>query len=86
MLLLLLLLRLVIMSSNEPTAEVLERLFLAPDAPLGAAWLQSAIIPLSHGSLHHLVLTSNIPLIIQARSSHGHFCMAGQMHKVSGLH
>jgi hypothetical protein len=85
-LLLLLLLLSVIMSSTEPTTEVLECLFLAPDAPLGAAWLQSTIIPLSHDLLHHLVLTSKIPSIIQARSSYGYFRTASQMHKVSGLH
>ena len=77
---------LVTMSSIEPTTEVLERLFLATDAPLGEAWLLSASIPLSSDSLHHLVLTSKIPSIIQARNSYGHFRTASQMHKASGLH
>lgn len=72
------------MSSTEPPAEALERLFLAPDAPLGATWLQNASIPLSDDALHHLVLKSKIPSLIQARSSYGHFRTASQMHKVPG--
>jgi hypothetical protein len=39
-----------IMLSTEPTAEVLTRLFLDPDAPLGQAWLQFASIPMSYDS------------------------------------
>jgi hypothetical protein len=74
------------MSSLEPTAEALARMFLDPDAPLGAAWLQSASIPMSHDSLHRQVLKSVIPSIIQARSSYGHFRTASQMHKVPGIH
>jgi hypothetical protein len=62
------------------------RLFLAPDAPLGDAGLQSASIPLLYDSLHRLVLTLKFPPIIQARSSYGHFCMASQMHKFPGIH
>jgi hypothetical protein len=73
------------MLSTKPPAEVLAHLFLAPDAPLVEAWLQSASSPLSYDSLHHLVLTSKIPSIIQARSLDGHFCTASQMHKVPGI-
>ena len=72
------------MSSKEISAETLSRLFLAPDAPLGETWLQSASLPLSDDSLPALVLASNIPSMVKARSTYGHFRTASQMHKVSG--
>jgi hypothetical protein len=72
------------MSSKEIPAETLLQLFLAPDPPLGETWLQSPSLPLSDDSLHGLVLASNIPSMVKARSAYGHFRTASQMHKVSG--
>jgi hypothetical protein len=54
--------------------------------PVGEGWLQSASIPLSIDYLHQLALTSKTPLIIQARSTYGHFRTASQMHKVPGIY
>jgi hypothetical protein len=65
------------MSSNEIPAEMFSRLF-------GQTWLQSASSPVSVDSLHGLVLASKTPSMVKARSTHGPFCTASQMHKVSG--
>jgi hypothetical protein len=74
------------MSSNNPPAEDLPHLFLAPDAPLSQTWLRSARIPFLGDSLHSLVLASKIHSIAKARGMYGHFCMASQMYKVSGMY
>jgi hypothetical protein len=74
------------MSSTAPSAEALQRLFLAPGAPLGQEWLQTSKIPLSADSLHLLILASQAPPAAKARSVYGHGCTARQMHKVSGTY
>jgi hypothetical protein len=53
------------MSSNEPTAEVLQSLF--------RTWLKSSSTPVSSDALYCLVLDLNIPSIVRARSTYGHF-------------
>jgi hypothetical protein len=74
------------MSTNAPSAEALQRLFLDPDAPLGHAWLLSARIPFSDDSLQNLVLASKIPSLAKARTTYGHFRTASQMHKETGTY
>jgi hypothetical protein len=69
---------------KEPTAKVLQRLFLAVDAALGQTWLNSVSTPVSLDALHCLVLDLNIPLMVKARSTYGNFCTASQMNKVPG--
>jgi hypothetical protein len=73
-------------SVPESTAEVLQRLYLASDAPLGRAWLQSARITFSVDALHSLVLGSKIPSTSKARSTYGHLRTASQMYKVPGTY
>ena len=72
------------MSSTEPTAAALERLFLAPDAPLSETWLQNTSLLMD--ALHHWVLESKIPLAIQAQSLYGHFRTGSQMYKDPGMY
>jgi hypothetical protein len=74
------------MTSIEPSAEALKRLFLEPGAPLGQAWLQTSKIPLSADSLHLLTLASRVPPAAKARNVYGHGRTARQMHKVSGTY
>jgi hypothetical protein len=74
------------MTSTEPSAKALQRLFLAPGAPLGQAWLETSKIPLSADSLHLLTLASQVPPATKARSVYGHGRTARQMHKVSGTY
>jgi hypothetical protein len=57
-----------IMSSNEPTAEVLQCLFLATDAPICQTWLNSVSTPVLLDALHCLILDLNIPLMVKARA------------------
>jgi hypothetical protein len=61
------------MSVNESPKEVFQRLFLAPNAPLGKTWLDSAGTPLSDDALHCLALASKIPLLIKARNMYRQF-------------
>jgi hypothetical protein len=72
-----------IMTSIEPSAAALKRLFLHPGAPLGQAWLQTSKISLPADSLHFLVLALQVPPAAKARNVYGHGRMARQMHKVS---
>jgi hypothetical protein len=74
------------MSTNAPSAEALQHLFLAPEAPFGDVWLLSACIPFSDDSLQDLVLASKIPSIAKARSTYGHFRTASQMPKETGMY
>jgi hypothetical protein len=74
------------MSSIEPSAAALKRLFLDPGAPLGQAWLQMSKILLSTDSLHLLALASQVPPAAKARNVYGHGRTARQMHKVSGTY
>jgi hypothetical protein len=73
-----------IMSSNEPPTEVLQHLFLATDAPVGQSWLNSVSTPVSLDALHCLVLDLNIPSMVKARSTYGHFRTASQVNRVPG--
>jgi hypothetical protein len=72
------------MFSTAPAPEVFSRLFLANNAPMGQTWLLSTHILLLEAALHHLALTSKVPLIAKARDAYGHFCIASQMNKVPG--
>jgi hypothetical protein len=74
------------MTSTEPAAAALQRLYLAPGAPLGQAWLQTSKIPLSTDSLHLLAIASQVPPAAKARSVYGHGRTGRQMHKVSGMY
>jgi hypothetical protein len=74
------------MTSIEPSAEALQRLFLAPGAPLAQAWLQTSKIPLSADSSHLLTIALQVPPAAKARSVYGHGRTARQMHKVSGTY
>jgi hypothetical protein len=75
-----------IMVSIETSAEALQRLFLAPGAPLGQAWLQTSKIPLLVNSLHLLTLATQVAPAAKARSVYRHGRKARQMHKISGTH
>ncbi len=72
------------MSTHELPAEALSRMFLDSEAPLGQTWLKSASSPVLAESLHGLALDLNIPLIVKAQNTYGHFRTASQMNKVSG--
>jgi hypothetical protein len=71
---------------TETSREVFHCLFLAPNAPIGKTWLDSACTPLSDDALQCLALASKIPLLVKARNMYGHFRMASQMKKTSGLY
>jgi hypothetical protein len=69
---------------NKTPQEVLQRLFLATDAPLCQTWLTLAKQPISSDALHGLILDSKIPSVVKAQNMYGHFRTASQMNKVSG--
>jgi hypothetical protein len=72
------------MSTNELPVEALAHLFLDFKEPLSETWQKSARYTVSAESLHALALDANIPSIVKARNTYGHFRMASQMNKVSG--
>jgi hypothetical protein len=72
------------MTTKELPVEALARLFLDSDAPLGETWLKMACYTASVESLHALALDANIPSIVKARNTYGHFRTASQLNKVAG--
>jgi hypothetical protein len=72
------------MAPNETAAEAYQRLFIDPSGPLGKTWLSSVSTVLTTDALHRKAVSSNLPSIVQARSTYGHFRTASQMNKVPG--
>jgi hypothetical protein len=69
----------------ETNAAIVNRLFKAPDAPLGQAWLDTVTPGWTEASLHHLVVTTGTPLsAAKAKEVYGHFRTKQQRNGISG--